>query len=373
MKYTLRSLLAGDKLILRYTELAMKMELLSLRLVGAGPLKDVTLDFSDGNGSARPVTLIAGANGSGKTTVLEAIYNVSATLPTIRLSSTVSSRARTNLAIYDFIEMTIKIDDSIAAFTHGRSRFWRSSDKVDEQSAVPTIPLGFADVTNSSALMREHEAPEPVKNFLHRLRTNRIITGATEANKPISNNRIGLQIPNLLYLPYLRRLSNAKGDSIVREYTRSPFAYKYDLEVEYVGSLNSYLVWLDYAEPKMFIESAQFIENIYDNKKHIEIDRRRLKAIVRTDNDETHDIEYLSSGEQNLLIILLELQRRLTPHSIVLIDEIENSLHPKYQYKLGQMLKTLQQRTPFQLVATTHAPAFLDIFGAENTLILTDF
>ncbi|MCW3058963.1 MAG: cytochrome c biosis protein CcmA, partial [Capsulimonas sp.] len=95
-----------------------------------------------------------------------------------------------------------------------------------------------------------------------------------------------------------------------------------------------------------------------------------LKAIVITREGQVHNVDDLSSGEQNLLILLLELRRRLIPNSIVLIDEIENSLHPAFQYKIGEALKEMQREIPFQLIVTSHAPAFLKIFGSENTLLL---
>jgi AAA15 family ATPase/GTPase len=51
---------------------------------------------------------------------------------------------------------------------------------------------------------------------------------------------------------------------------------------------------------------------------------------VRTLDGSEHPLNQLSSGEQNILIMLLELWRRLLPGSIVLIDEIENSLHTEF-------------------------------------------
>jgi predicted ATP-dependent endonuclease of OLD family len=81
----------------------------------------------------------------------------------------------------------------------------------------------------------------------------------------------------------------------------------------------------------------------------------------------------MSSGEQNILIMLLELRRRLLPYSIVLIDEIENSLHPAFQRKLAEALKRMQKLIPFQLIVTTHALPMVETFGPASTRILTEF
>ncbi len=49
------------------------MHLVGLRLVGVGPFDDVTLPFADDDGEPRRLTVIQGAGGVGKTTVLTAI------------------------------------------------------------------------------------------------------------------------------------------------------------------------------------------------------------------------------------------------------------------------------------------------------------
>ena len=84
-------------------------------------------------------------------------------------------------------------------------------------------------------------------------------------------------------------------------------------------------------------------------------------------------LEQLSSGEQNILIMLLELRRRLIPHSIVLIDEIENSLHPAFQHRIVNGLKRLQEIIPFQLIVTSHSLTILEAFGTQSARILTQF
>ncbi|HAI70568.1 MAG TPA: hypothetical protein DCM38_14165, partial [Gammaproteobacteria bacterium] len=57
----------------------------------------------------------------------------------------------------------------------------------------------------------------------------------------------------------------------------------------------------------------------------------------------------------------------------VLLDEIENSQHPDFQHRLAQNLLQLQRQIPFQLILTTHQPAFVKIFGEKGTRLLTAF
>src|SRR5262245_43344896 len=55
----------------------MKLELRSVRIKDCGPIDDIKIDFFDASGKTLPVCVIGGANGSGKTTVLEIIASVS--------------------------------------------------------------------------------------------------------------------------------------------------------------------------------------------------------------------------------------------------------------------------------------------------------
>jgi len=133
------------------------------------------------------------------------------------------------------------------------------------------------------------------------------------------------------------------------------------------------LVWLEYAEPETFELVVEFLNGLDIDGKTFSIRRKDLKVLVAARDGGTHFLEHMSSGEQNLLIMLLELRRRLIPYSIVLIDEIENSLHPAFQKKLAQALKRMQEQIPFQLIVTTHSIPIVEAFGPASVRILTEF
>ena len=60
-------------------------------------------------------------------------------------------------------------------------------------------------------------------------------------------------------------------------------------------------------------------------------------------------------------IILAELlQVEIPEHSIVLIDEIERSLHPTLQWRLIRDLAQLARLLELQIIVTTHSPFVLD-------------
>ncbi len=92
-------------------------------------------------------------------------------------------------------------------------------------------------------------------------------------------------------------------------------------------------------------------------------------------------LEQLSDGYRNLLALVLDFARRLAqahPHwknpletpGILMIDEIDLHLHPKWQQRVIPNLRRVFPNT--QLIVTTHSPQILTTVHPENILILRD-
>lgn len=65
----------------------------------------------------------------------------------------------------------------------------------------------------------------------------------------------------------------------------------------------------------------------------------------------------LSSGEKQMLVILLTVLVRDGKHCVLFMDEPEASLHIEWQQKLIGMIRTLNPN--LQLILTTHSPALI--------------
>lgn len=178
--------------------------------------------------------------------------------------------------------------------------------------------------------------------------------------------------PSLLCFPHNRSIAPVSPTQVNREVIKCDWVYYYKAVRTSEGSFDSYLVWRDYAEPNTFARVIEFVDVIFDGKT-FGMHRRTLRAIVRTQDGGRHHLSELSSGEQNILIMLLELRRRLRRYSIVLIDEIENSLHPAFQHRIVNGLKQMQEIIPFQLIVTSHSLTILEAFGTQSARILTQF
>src|SRR5215510_902449 len=328
----------------------MKLELRSVRIKNIGPIDDIKVDFYDAKSKTLPVCVIGGANGSGKTTVLEIIFSLAEILHSGKAGAFLKSKpdgyAQADWLIdeYDFsIFFGTLPDDAELKKEH-------CGIQVEGITFVST-PL-YADLHQRI----ENQQGNPLPWRLSETYWS-------------ANNLV----PSLIYLPHSRSLEPVSGQQIHKEDADYSFIHRFQTVRQFPGSLTSYLIYLDYAEPEQFSDVQQFLNGLDFDGKTFHIDRKKLDVIVKTANGHEHPLHELSSGEQNLLIIFTELRRKLLPGSVALIDEIENSLHPAYQHRLAQGLLALQREVSYQLIVTTHAPAFVEIFGKENTRILTPF
>lgn len=86
------------------------------------------------------------------------------------------------------------------------------------------------------------------------------------------------------------------------------------------------------------------------------IDRKR-NDIAFYQNDELLFPDKLSSGEKQMLVILLTALVRDHEHCVLFMDEPEASLHIEWQQKLITMIRELNPNV--QIILTTHSPAVI--------------
>lgn len=116
------------------------------------------------------------------------------------------------------------------------------------------------------------------------------------------------------------------------------------------------------------------------NVNRVFYDKRSGELVYET-NDELLPIRLLSAGYQSMIWMALDIAYRMsvlnpnltrnvvikTP-GIVLIDELDLHLHPKWQWKIvGALKKTFPS---VQFIATTHSPVILSSCKNENVICL---
>jgi predicted ATPase len=67
------------------------------------------------------------------------------------------------------------------------------------------------------------------------------------------------------------------------------------------------------------------------------------------------NLDQLPSGEQQVLLLFGELARRRREGAVIMIDEIENSLHPTLQRLVMWNLRRITREWDAQVIVATHS------------------
>ena len=97
--------------------------------------------------------------------------------------------------------------------------------------------------------------------------------------------------------------------------------------------------------------------------------------VVKVSDKEKEEVplEYLSSGEQHLIVLIGELLFKAEESSLVLIDEPEISFHPEWQEKFLGILESIQRENKFSALISTHSPMLIgDRWGSVIELASQD-
>jgi AAA15 family ATPase/GTPase len=331
----------------------MKIQLKSLHIVGCGAIEELLLDFTDDKGNVLPISVIAGANGSGKTTVFTLITQLSELF--------CPNRTHLIMKKIESAQINWLIDDKEFVLFYGK----HINEKLDADNSVQFI---------NGEVEKRNKRYEEIHRLIHDQEGKDITCFDFPTNEKES---VVNKLPSILFFPhhsrYFDNTVDNRGTEISNETTKLKFVNVYQPPTQFKGSLSSYLIWLDYAEREHFEKIINFLNALNFEGKTFSINRKNLEVLVNTKNGHEHKLSELSSGEQNILIILSELRRKLiVPNSIVLIDEIENSLHYAFQIRLLKGLEELQKIMPFQLILSTHSRDVIDYIGLEKTKVITE-
>jgi predicted ATPase len=84
----------------------------------------------------------------------------------------------------------------------------------------------------------------------------------------------------------------------------------------------------------------------------------------------TVDARGMSDGTLRYLAIVTAMLTR-QPGSLLVIEEVDNGLHPSRAHVLVEMLRTLGKQRGIDVIVTTHNPALLDAAGAKMVPFIT--
>lgn len=331
-------------------------------------IKSADFDFD------RSVNIIIGNNGTGKTSVLEAIA--------VALGGFLSGIDGVNTIHFSQDEirresqLTGTGSSNVIYRTPISVRAWMELDVGDKSHADLRL-FDFVRQKKSIKSARSTVEPRDICREAQRLAGDR---------KAI--------LPVISYQSF-SRVTNQKKDK-----WENPFSEDYSRVVGYVDCLEEaandkmlinwcrrmeQISWqqeqtiLEYEIVKRTVSKfMQFMQD--DEKIHIFYDKR-TEELLYSNEEETLPIRLLSSGFRNLLGMVFDIAYRMavlnpdlleditsvTP-GVVLIDEIDMHLHPNWQWKVVDALKKTFLNVQF--IVTTHSPIIVASCKEEKLIML---
>ncbi|UQB42266.1 AAA family ATPase [Thiomicrospira microaerophila] len=114
----------------------------------------------------------------------------------------------------------------------------------------------------------------------------------------------------------------------------------------------------------------------------LRFDFEASRVMVNFKDDKVIPFDHLSDGQRTILGLFCDIARRaaiLNPHledaseeveGVVLIDELDLHLHPKWQRKIIEDLRRLFPK--IQFICTTHSPFLIQSLRSDDELIMLD-
>ena len=227
---------------------------------------------------------------------------------------------------------------------------------------------------------KEKNCISNVQDFFYRLES----FSYCEANDPLREKHIEIKnkldiLPKVIYVPTEINFQkmNTASTTLVQEYK-----FINIVNTNLIKDIPSYIATkmisamlknknekVGDVQKKVFNEINEIFENLSIDVKVEDIsqDGRNITLFTNSSGDE-FDINELSSGEKQLFLRTLAIRMLNPENSIILIDEPELSLHPKWQQRIVDVYRKIGKNN--QIIIATHSPHILGSVRKENIMLL---
>lgn len=300
-------------------------------------LRRVTF-FDPDTDQVRPLSVLVGSNGCGKTTVLQLIETFVGPFevgqPGRLMQSLMSSG-------YAAVQLEPESLDTSASLL---PRFWFSIARAD------LVPSTAEDMGNQVLFVLGQAGSSRYAGSA----SNAFSDWLRDPNRTAAN-----PIGGLLYFPHDRWFEQPEPGGISEPEVTKKWLFHFKPHSKWNGSLAQLWVWQNYLDLEAGREGrpnllpfVALIEEILGRGRRVVIHKARVHV---QDGDRRVELHELPSGEQQILALFGEIIRQIRPGAVILIDEIEISLHPALQRAVIAHLRNLARKYDLQIIVTTHS------------------
>lgn len=313
----------------------------------------------------RAVTVLAGSNGSGKTTILDAIYG---------LLEFMQSEFKPN----DFVREVLETG-FVCLTLEASKEEWGDIEQtnVGQEEAAEGHLIWRIAVGREKFLPDNYEQlwPHQLAYLKNDSGRPKLITKGLPLFDLQQTGRIKDNVGGLLYFPYDRQLGRYAGGPIEPPPSQKSWLSRFSSTNKWKGSLEQFWVWQNYldleqrylsengstvASPARIAPYVERVEHILGDRRKISILEGRAWVSMAWQNGGQPAkvrLDQLPSGEKQSLLLFGEIARWRSQvlGGVLMIDEIENSLHPTLQRLAMWNLKTLAREWDIQVIVATHS------------------
>lgn len=351
------------------------MKIKKLKITNNKKIGNIELDFTK-NGKIQDTIILAGNNGSGKTTILEEILSL------IDHSRVSGEKNRTDETISAILELTDEelqeIKENIKNADYGNINEGNILTnevelKIDFNGQIGTYDRYKTYVHNEGKTQKIDSY-----NILNKGKLEKIMT-VFYSSANIDYN-LG-DIPNITTID----LDNFEGNSIISNINsgnqiKQTFVDISNLDAQDFQKWAKNHIGEKVDSSKMDIRLKRFTEAFKFIMKDLEFkeieNEPNSKEVIFKRNGKKIKIDELSTGEKQIIIrggFLLRFLKKIQG-SVILIDEPELSLHPEWQKKILDFYKKLfindNGEQTSQIFVATHSPFIINNSSRYNDKVI---
>ena len=320
------------------------MKIKNLHIEEYNGLENLDINF-ESEGKVLNLIVLAGVNGSGKTRVLESI----------RYWFEMFRSKAVNVELF-YEENEREVLESLM-----------NSEELTEVEKEAQKDIEFTDCLRN------------IKFYNYDYRHNKT-ENRNYNSKIISRSFEKLKIfPKIIYVPTEINFEKIKKaqTNLKKEYSFINIVDSYEIKdiPSYIATRISKVaneeedLTMGQVRKKVFAEINGIFEILELDVKLSEISKDENSMPIFTDSSgKKFGINELSSGEKQLFLRTLAIKMLEPENSIIMIDEPELSLHPKWQQKIVDVYRKIGRNN--QIILATHSPHILGSVEKENIILL---